>query len=175
MEAPESYYEPKETERLYTRVITMDDAKLWEEWIMDPIATEHFPDSIKLSPEKSVDWIQRILDRYSKKAFGFHAIHRKDSHELVGQCGLLAQEVHGQPEIEVGYSFLRKHWGNGFAPEAAKMFMDLAFNEYEFDSIISLISPGNLNSQRVAQKNGLVKTIPFDFHGIPVEVWRKDK
>ncbi len=83
------------------------------------------------------------------------AILLKDTGELLGLCGLLKQNVNGRDYVEVGYHFLKKHWGKGYAPEAAKMFISYAFKNNISDEIISIINVNNTRSQRVAQKNGL--------------------
>jgi RimJ/RimL family protein N-acetyltransferase len=52
---------------------------------------------------------------------------------------------------------VRKYWGQGYAPEAAKLFGDFAFNNNHSDSIISIIDIRNLKSQRVAGKKRAVQ------------------
>ena len=170
--AKPSYYKEYESERLKMRPLTIEDAKHWEEWIMDSIATKEFPDDFKGSPDKAVLWMNRNLDRYKENRFGFLAILEKETNKFVGLCGLLVHEINGVDELEVGYSFIRRFWGNGYAPEAAKMFMEIGFKEYNVDSIISLITPTNLNSQRVAEKNGLVKGAMVKHHGMDLYVFR---
>lgn len=167
-----NYLEPKETDRLILLPVTEEYIKPWEEWIMDPIATKHFPDWIKGAPEKSKVWIDRILDRYQKEEFGFFAIHLKENNTFLGFCGLLSHEIDGEDEVEVGYSFLRKHWGNGYATEAARFFMDHGFKEYDLGSIISLIVPENKNSSAVALLNGLENTGHVLHHEIGTDVYR---
>jgi RimJ/RimL family protein N-acetyltransferase len=76
---------------------------------------------------------------------------------MVGQCGILAQVVDDIPELEVGYHILPQYWGKGYAPEAAKFFINYAFENNLADSIISVIDVGNIKSQRVAEKNGLYR------------------
>ena len=73
----------------------------------------------------------------------------------MGQCGLTVQEVEGKEEIEIGYLFLRKSWGQGLATEAARAVRDHGFHTLGYARLISLIDPGNLASRRVAEKVGL--------------------
>ena len=58
-------------------------------------------------------------------------------------------------EIEVGYHVLKKFWGQGYATEAAKLFIDYAFKNELANSIVSVIDVENFKSQKVAKKNGL--------------------
>lgn len=50
---------------------------------------------------------------------------------------------------------MKKYWGQGYATEAAKIFIDYAFKKELTKSVISLIDVRNLGSQKVAEKNGL--------------------
>jgi RimJ/RimL family protein N-acetyltransferase len=65
------------------------------------------------------------------------------------------QEVEGRQEVEIGYLFLRKLWGQGLATEAARACRDYAVNRLGHTRLISLIDPGNLASRRVAEKVGM--------------------
>ena len=74
---------------------------------------------------------------------------------FIGICGLLTQEIDEKKEIEVGYHILKKFWGQGYATEAAKLFIDYAFKNELANSIVSVIDVENFKSQKVAKKNGL--------------------
>jgi RimJ/RimL family protein N-acetyltransferase len=87
----------------------------------------------------------------------------------------------GRFEIEVGYHLLREHWGKGYATEAARVFRNYGFETTETPSIISIIHPDNLPSQRVAIRNGMTlwaKGQPwhnevYDIYRITREEWEK--
>jgi RimJ/RimL family protein N-acetyltransferase len=99
----------------------------------------------------------------------------KESNEFIGQCGLIKQEVDGKTEIEVGYHVFKKYWGRGFAPEAAKIFLEYAFNNNLSDSVISIIHVGNTKSQRVADKNGLTREKQTRWSDLDVFIYRMHK
>jgi len=75
----------------------------------------------------------------------------RSERKLVGDCGLVIQEVDGIEELEVGYHFNRKYWGRGFATEAARACMDYAFERLGRRRVISMIRPDNAPSRRVAE------------------------
>jgi RimJ/RimL family protein N-acetyltransferase len=79
----------------------------------------------------------------------------KDSGELIGDCGRILQEVEGTNYVEVGYHVRRDLWGNGYATEAARACMEYAFAKLGVARVISMIRPENMQSRRVAEKNGL--------------------
>lgn len=167
-----TYLFPSETKRLLLRPLSLNDAKDWEKWILDPIATKYFPKEFVGKPEHASEWIQRIIDRYQTGRFGFHAIIEKKSNKFIGMCGLLLQEIDGKEELEVGYSFIRKFWGKGYATESAQNFLKLGFEEYKVDSIISIISPDNEASIKVALRNEMTFDKRSTFHGIEVDIYR---
>jgi ribosomal-protein-alanine N-acetyltransferase len=65
------------------------------------------------------------------------------------------QRVDDLPEVEVGYLFLRKYWGQGLATEAARASHDYGINQLGYSRLISLIDPRNIASKRVAEKIGM--------------------
>ena len=142
-----------ETERLFLREIAADDLDdLLEIW-GDPDAMRLFPQTLNRDEMKA--WIERNDKRYEQFGHGIWAVIRKSDGALVGDCGLMIQEVDGVDELEVGYHFKPSHWGNGYATEAARGCMEYAFNQLGRRRIISMIRPENIASRRVAERNGL--------------------
>jgi ribosomal-protein-alanine N-acetyltransferase len=142
-----------ETERLCLREITADDLDdLLEIW-GDPETMRFFPHT--LDSQAMREWIERNRRRYELYGHGLWAATLRSERKLVGDCGLVIQEVDGIEELEVGYHFNRKYWGRGFATEAARACMDYAFERLGSRRVISLIRPENTPSRRVAERNGL--------------------
>lgn len=150
------YQDQLESKRLITRFLTKRDISVWAAFFEESEAIEFLPDfGFNSNVEKARHLIEKQLDRYRDKRFGLQAVLDKETKHLLGLCGLLQQEVDGKAEIEVGYHFLKKNWGKGYAPEAARLFIQFAFENKLTDSVISIIDVHNTNSQRVAEKNGL--------------------
>lgn len=167
------YSDHLESGRLKTRFLTSADIPEWIEFVTDKEATRYFPDRGNLSPwELSETWIERQLTRYRENRYGLQALIDKQLNQVVGQCGLLIQEVDGITETEVGYHIFPRYWGRGYAPEAASMFIRYAFGNEITESVISLIDVRNLNSQRVAEKNGLVKEKRTTWATLDIYVYR---
>lgn len=90
---------------------------------------------------------------------------------MIGQCGLTWQDVGGEaPVLEVGYLFLRAHWHQGFATEAARACRDWAFSILRAPRVYSVIRDTNVASQRVAQRNGMAVADRFVKHYRGVEM-----
>ena len=88
-------------------------------------------------------------------AAGCWAWSRRQTGELIGDCGPVWQEIEGRAELEIGYHVNRERWNHGFASEAAKAVMDYAFRQFDVERVVSMIRPENAASRRVAEKNGL--------------------
>ena len=154
---PEYIYNQRlESLRLITRHLTLEDINIWSEYFKDKEAIRYIPDfGFNSDFDKAQHMIEKQLARYKEKRFGLQVLLNKKTKEFIGLCGLLTQEVDGQKEIEVGYHLFKKYWGQGYATEAAKLFIDYAFKNKVSTSVISVIDTGNIKSQRVAEKNGL--------------------
>lgn len=170
------YKDDLRSKRLRTRYLTMSDVAEWTKFFEDKDCTEFLPNLGLSSPQERANfWIDKQMKRYADKRFGLQALIDKETNEFVGQCGLLLQDVDGMPEVEVGYHMFKDHWGKGYAPEAAKLFLDFAFKNKVSDNVISIIDINNKKSQRVAEKNGLKKEKQTKWTDLDVFIYRIKK
>jgi RimJ/RimL family protein N-acetyltransferase len=170
------YQDNLESDRLLTRKLTIDDAKIWSDFFIDKEAIEFLPNpGFNSVDERAKHWVDKQLNRYADNLFGLQALIDKKTNQFVGQCGLLKQTVDGQTEVEVGYHIFKKYWGQGYAPEAAKLFIDYAFQNNITSSITSIINIKNIKSQRVADKNGLTREKQTIWSGLDVFIYRINK
>jgi ribosomal-protein-alanine N-acetyltransferase len=137
--------------------------RLMEHWIADArrdwdaLTLERLP-QLRRAAERGAD-------------FGLWATVHKPDRRLIGRCGLLAWDLDGRPEVEVGYLLARRYWGRGLATEAARAIRDHAFDRLGFDRVISLIHPANVASQRVAEKSGMRHERDAVVHGTTARVY----
>jgi len=154
-----------QTERMMLRQMERGDVDVALMGIFsDPVAMRYYPNT--KSRQEAEEWVRRVQESYRDHGFGLWVAVLEDSGEFVGQCGLTVQEVEGKEEIEIGYLFLRKSWGQGLATEAARAARDHGFHMPGCERLVSLIDPGNLASRRVAEKVGLT---------LEREVWKWNK
>lgn len=152
------YEDGLETNRLFTRKLVFEDHIIWKDFFDDQAAIEFIPAfGLSTSAERARHWIERQLIRYEENRFGHQALIDKNTNAFIGQCGLLLQEVDGQPELEVGYHILPRYWGKGYATEAAIMFKEYGLKHQLASSIVSIINVKNFRSQAVARKNGMIQ------------------
>lgn len=141
-----------ETERLYLREFTLDDAQLLFDMHQDPAITKYTGDPV---PWDSVDMVRQILTdtimpQYTKK-IGRWGVFLKSTGAFIGWCGL--KDIGS--EIDLGYRYIRKYWGNGYATEAAKAVLAYGIAQ-KLPNIVGRASIHNQASVKVLDKIGLV-------------------
>jgi RimJ/RimL family protein N-acetyltransferase len=114
--------------------------------------------------------IERMLGDWQADGIGAFLLEAKTDQQVVGQAGLMIFDTRdwtpstwskaaGYAQPELGWSLKRSHWGYGYATEAAAAIRDWAYSRPDIDRIVSLISPDNVRSQRVATRLGAVPTL----------------
>ncbi len=154
-----------ETARLRLRRFRRDDVEAVFAIIGDDVAMQYYPKTFNRSD--AVQWVDRNLRRYREHGFGLFAVTLKGSEEVIGDCGIVRQEVEGETRLEVGYHFRRDQWGHGYATEAAHACMAMALHVCGADKVISLIRPENVPSRRVAERNGMIVERQVMHYGLP--------
>lgn len=144
-----------ETMRLVIREFQDEDIPALYQLFSDAETMKYYPAPFSLL--KTKEWVQRNQESYEKNGFGLWAVHLKDSKQCIGDCGLVAQVVDGEPEVEVGYHINKKYWSKGYATEAAQACTEYGFHQLGLQRLISIIDPKNTASIRVAEKNGFRK------------------
>jgi|SRR5579863_2611508 len=164
-----------ETQRLILRELVPDDVDALARIFLDPETMRFYPMSFDHVAVE--EWITRNRRRYANEGHGLWAMVLKPTQELIGDCGLVVQEVDNTNEIEIGYHVRRDHWNQGFATEAARACRDFGFAHLSADRLISLIRPENLPSRCVAEKNGMTVWKEVVRVGLPHLVYsiRKDQ
>ncbi len=162
----------EETERLTFRLLKQSDFETWLSFFENrDVATFLAMDPNKPKEELCAFWFEKVFNRYENDLGGMNVLIEKSTGCFIGQCGLLVQEVEGVSRLEVGYSILPEYWGKGFAAEAAIKCKEFSFENNFSDSIISIIHPDNIASEKVALKNGMSLLKFVEFHDMPANVF----
>lgn len=154
-----------ETPRLVLRHFLPSDLDALYAVIGDRLTMQYYPGSFERKDARA--WIERNQMRYVETGHGLYAVVLKRTGEMIGDCGLVRQQVEGDALMEVGYHLRRDQWGQGYATEAARACMDYGFRTWQPDKIISLIRPENLPSRRVAERNGMHVERQVTYYDLP--------
>jgi [ribosomal protein S5]-alanine N-acetyltransferase len=142
-----------QTERLYLREFTLEDAQLLVELNSDINVTRFTADG-PVDLEESKQLLKDIiLPQYINK-MGRWAVHLKDTHEFIGWSGI--KYIESLNEYDLGYRFFKKHWGKGYATESAKAVMEYGSTILKLKQIVGRASVDNHNSIKVLEKAGLI-------------------
>jgi len=118
-------------------------------------------------PEEWEAAYQRILGYQRDFGFTFWIVERKADGELLGFCGLKRANAPGAEaiagDVEIGWRLREEAWGQGYAKEAAIASLNLAFDRFEAPFVIAMTALGNLPSQGLMKRLGMVRRAELDF------------
>lgn len=141
------------TERLNLRKMNKNDVQNLMQIFSDPEAMKYYPST--KDENETIKWIDWTLRNYTSYGPGLWIVEEKDTGEFLGQCGIVLQKVSGVVEMEIGYLFARRVWGNGYATEAALACKKYGFEELGLTRMVSLIDVNNVPSIKVAERIGM--------------------
>jgi len=167
-----------QTPRLHLREFTPEDANALAQVLSDPETMRYYPAPHGRAGYDRAgveQWIARNRQRYQDDGVGLWAMELTTSRELIGDCGIILQQVEGKLLYEIGYHLRRDHWGQGLATEAAIACRDWAFARLNTNRLISLIRPENLPSRRVAERLGMTLWKEVNWRGLQHCVYSIEK
>jgi RimJ/RimL family protein N-acetyltransferase len=157
------------TDRLVVRAPTLDDVSALHELFADPVVMQGLNREAVGDLDESRAVIAGGLDGWRADGLGPFILETAADHRAVGWAGVMIFDTrgwtpsswtsagdHAQPEL--GWALMRRHWGLGYATEAAGAIRDWAFDSRPIGRLVSLISPSNVRSRRVALRLGATPT-----------------
>jgi len=146
---------PLETKRLILRRITADDAPaMYQNWASDPDVTRYlvWPThaSVEVTSGVVADWVAQ----YAKQNFYQWVIELKDTGEIIGTIGAVAQNDDIEM-VHIGYCIGSRWWRKGYTSEALAELVRFFFTQVGVNRIESRHDPRNPNSGKVMEKCGL--------------------
>lgn len=168
---------PIETERLLLREVVFSDVDGMFELDSNPNVHIYLGNKPVTTIEQSAAYIENLQQQYKDFGTGRWAVILKETNEFIGWSGIkfITDEINNHKNFyEIGYRFIEKHWGKGYATEAGKAFIDHAFNEMKVEAVYAFADEGNDNSRKILEKLGLQFVNSFEYEG-EMEVWYKIK
>jgi [ribosomal protein S5]-alanine N-acetyltransferase len=166
-----------ESERLIFRRIEQADFEFFARIHADPMVARFLGNGRARSIQETHVLLETIYETYRSLELGPLAVLRKSDGVLIGRCGLsdMALEVNTASgtlprvwyqrsqlpsdtnvifEQELGYTFDRNYWGQGYGGEAAARVFQYASSTMPFRRIVSVIHPDNTPSIKIANRCG---------------------
>ncbi len=150
----------KETERLILREIVDADLDAMFDLDSDPEVHKYLGNKPVKTKEESQKYIDFIRQQYVKRGIGRWAVVLKETQEFIGWSGLKLnkgeEKMNGHNEFyDVGYRFMKKHWGKGYATESGKAAVQYAFDTMKLKTVYGITEMGNQASHFALLKIGL--------------------
>jgi RimJ/RimL family protein N-acetyltransferase len=155
------------TDRLVMRRWRDDDREPFAALNADPYTMRFFPSTLDRAASDSL--VDRLEERFESQGFGLWALEIADTGQFIGFTGLnpMPDDVPGAGGMEVGWRLAREAWHHGYATEAARAALDVAFGHLEMTTIYSMTAVLNEPSQAVMRRLGLTEWTRWDHPRIP--------
>ncbi|MFO1446834.1 MAG: GNAT family N-acetyltransferase [Opitutaceae bacterium] len=143
---------------------------------LDPVGDASFVLELLNSP----DWHRYIGDRglrtveqargyleggpvamYQSHGFGLLRVELREDATPIGLCGLIQRPT--LPDVDLGFAYLERHYGCGYATEAARACLAYASGPLGLSRVLALVQADNFRSLHVLQKLG------FAYEGVQEE------
>ncbi|MBK8248507.1 MAG: GNAT family N-acetyltransferase [Gemmatimonadetes bacterium] len=159
-----------ETPRLVLRPFGSDDLDDLATMLGDPAVMKFLGDGTLRDRADSWRQLTSIVGHWALRGFGLWALERREDGAFLGWAGHLQHE--GWPGFELAYSLVPRHWGHGYAREAAATALGYAHEALHRDAVISIIRPDNARSIRVATALGAIRDRMVTFAGGEAAIYR---
>src|SRR5213592_2121688 len=137
-----------ETDRLTLRMLRESDLDAYAEMCGDPEVMRYIGDGQPLARPMAWRNLAMMVGHWSLRGYGLWAVEERASGALVGRIGFWNPD--GWPGVELGWMLRQAYWGRGYATEGARAALQVAFEQWQWPQLISLIHPDNAASIRVA-------------------------
>lgn len=143
-----------ETERLFIRHLTKEDAPFILELLNDPSFIQNIGDRNVRTIADAESYITKgPVSSYEKNGFGLDLVTLKETGESIGMCGLIKRDT--LEDVDIGYAFLPRFWKKGYAVESARAVLEYGLTVQKLKRIVAITLEANRGSVRVLEKIGL--------------------
>ena len=160
--------QPIETERLILREIQLSHVDGMFTLDSDPEVHKYLGNMPISKKDQAEEYIRLLQQQYKERGIGRWAVIHKETNEFMGWSGIKylneSEQMNGVYNVyELGYRFIPKFWGKGYATESAQAWVDYMFNKTDVKSLYAAADIPNKGSVNVLQKVGFEITGEFVF------------
>ena len=148
------HIEQIETQRLKGERVNESHWQFWLEMGSNPTVMSTLGGTWdREKAQKKMHWNCEQWERYGHGQWMFFD---KRSGRFAGRGGIRKVIVYGKEEVELGYALMPEFWGQGLAVEIGEKALLIAFDRFNYSSVVCYTLVGNKKSERVMQKIGFV-------------------
>lgn len=150
------------TDRLLMRRWQESDREPFAELNGDPQTLVYFPATLDRAASDA--FVGRIEARFDEQGYGLWALELRATGEFIGYTGFNAMPdgVPGAGGMEIGWRLAKRAWHHGYATEAARAALEVAFGGAGLAEIWSMTAVLNEPSQAVMRRIGMTEVARFD-------------
>lgn len=138
------------SDRLNLREATKSDSDFILELINQPAWKKYISKHSIKTQEQACTYIEeKLIVMYREHGFGMWVVESTNETSPVGLCGLLKRD--SLKFIDLGFGFLPKYWGKGFATEASALCLHYAFERLNTPKVLAITVPCNDRSIRLLE------------------------
>lgn len=155
-----------DTERLVLSRLSPEDAPFILELVNEPDWLRFIGDRNVHDLDGARTYIEKVrVEMYARHGFGLYKVALKSDSVPLGMCGLLKRD--SLPDADIGFAFLARHRGRGYAHEAARASLDHGRRDFGLKRILAITDPENVSSIRLLEKLGFrfVERLHLEGHG----------
>ncbi|MEO8827586.1 GNAT family N-acetyltransferase [Lapillicoccus sp.] len=129
----------------------------------DPEVMRYFPSTVEAAVSDAM--LDRCRDAIERQGWGLWAVEVQATAQLIGFVGLNRPvwEAPFTPCTEIGWRLARSAWGQGYATEAAREAVRVAFDEVGIDEVVSFTTVDNRRSRAVMERLAMSRDPGEDF------------
>ncbi|MDZ8080453.1 MAG: GNAT family N-acetyltransferase [Nostoc sp. DcaGUA01] len=169
-----------ETQRLLLKPISESGLNTLHAIFIDSYVRRYLCDDKIFPLEQVEEMVRESQNNFEEKRYGLWFIETKNEQEIIGFVGLWTFFDEQQPQLV--YALLPKATKQGYATEAATKILEYSFNELNYNYLVaSCVGVArrrhrpNLESQKVAERIGMIKVDEKIINGNPIVFLRIDK
>ncbi len=155
-----------ETKRLLVRKLKHSDLEAFYELESNPKVLQYATGEPKNFEESKED-LEQLITRYDDPTndFWIYAVENKQNEDFIGTVALIKDE---EGNDEIGYRFIERYWGNGFASELCEGLIQYC-KSIGMKKLIGCVVDLNVASAKILQRFNFVAVEKFisDDIGLP--------
>jgi RimJ/RimL family protein N-acetyltransferase len=155
------------TDRLLMRRWRESDREPFAALNADPETMRFFPETLDRAASDA--FVDSIETRFDRLGYGLWALEISGTREFIGFTGLnpMPAGVPGAGGVEVGWRLARQAWHHGYATEAARAALGVAFDGVGLSEIWSMTAVLNEPSSAVMRRLGMTEVARFLHPNVP--------